>query len=95
MSKYEILEKKLNDVKKSIGKIETSRETTSKYLVEFENYVDMLILDSHERKIRNSNGAVLGLTRGISDYDELCANEDLWEAVQNADKFYATECDMF
>ena len=53
--------------------MKVSDEATKRYLAEFEDYVNKLIAASCERKLHNSHGALLGLTRGISDYDELCA----------------------
>ena len=51
----------------------------------------------YDRKvtIRDSNGAVLGLIRGISDYDELCNDNILWNLVTDADNYYSNECQAF
>ncbi|WP_242869289.1 hypothetical protein [Pseudobutyrivibrio sp. AR14] len=49
----------------------------------------------NKRNIRNSDGAVLGLVRAISDYDELCADEILWSLVIEADLYYSKECKIF
>lgn len=95
MNKYEVLEEKLNNVKECIAKMKVSSEATQKYLAEFEDYVDRLIVASHEKKICNSDGALLGLMRGISDYDELCANDELWISVREADIFYSRNCNVF
>lgn len=95
MNKYEALEEKLNNVKKNIGKMEVSGETTRKYLRQFEKYVDELIVASREKSLRDSHGALLGLMKGITDYDELRNNDDLWRAVYEADTFFSTECDTF
>ena len=89
MSKYEVLEEKLYNIKKSIAKIKVSNEATRKYLVQYENYVDKIIVASHDKKLHDSHGAFLGLMRGLSDYEELGKNDDLWEAACEADEFYS------
>lgn len=95
VNKYEVLEEKLNNVKKSIAKMKVSGEATRKYLVQYDKYVDELIAASREKKLSDSHGALMGLMRGLSDYDELRKNDDLWEAACEADDFYSKECDTF
>ena len=34
----------------------------------------------------------MGLIRGVSDYDELCADDTLWQLVTDADNYYCNEC---
>ena len=58
-------------------------------------YVDKLICAVQEKTISNSDGAVLGLIRGISSYDEICADKILWNLVTDADNYYSDECKMF
>ena len=50
-------------------------------------YIDTMCL--------NSNGAVMGLIRGVSDYDELCADDTFWQLVTEADNYYCNECQSF
>ncbi len=95
MNKYDILEEKLNNVKMCVIKVKTDTESVRKYLQKYEEYIDELISATHEKKIRNSNGALLGLIRGISDYDELCSDDELWSCVQEAENYYSNECKVF
>lgn len=95
MNRYDVLEKKLKKVKECINKIEINSETVKKYLVQYEKYVDDLILATQEKRIRNSNGALLGLIKGISEYDELCSCDELWFCVQDAENYYMNECKVF
>lgn len=89
MDKYESLERKLCAIKKCLGEIEVSGTATKSYVVNYERYVDNLIELVHNRKIRNSNGALLGLGRGLSDYDELCSHDELLKAAYEADNYYS------
>ena len=95
MDKYDQLEKKLCTIKEYLRVVEVNGNATKSYIVNYERYVDSLIKLVHNRKICNSNGALLGLTRGISDYEELCSCERLWEAVQDADNYYSRVCVNF
>lgn len=92
MSKYEILENKLIQISKYIDTMKLGNQITMNYLEKYKQYVDDLIIAVQERTIRNSNGAVMGLTRGISDYDEICADNVLWDLVTEADNYYCNEC---
>ena len=62
---------------------------------QYKDYVDKLIVSVQNKTIRNSDGAVLGLVRGISDYDEICADNILWNLVTEADNYYSNECKLF
>ncbi len=94
-NKYEILEKKLLELKECITSIEIQSEVSKKYLQQYSEYIDKLIMATIQKQIRSSNGALLGLTKGLSDYDELCSNKKLWDSAQQVDIFYSTECKSF
>ena len=93
MDKYEILEIKLNKVNECIDKINT--ESSNTFLKEYKEYIEKLLCATREKTIRNSNGALLGLIKRISDYDELCSCQELWNAVVDADNYYSYECKLF
>jgi hypothetical protein len=95
MSKYKILENKLIKISKYIDDMDLQNEASIKYLGQYKDYVEKLILAVQNKTIRNSDGAVLGLTRGISDYDEICEDGMLWNLAIDADKFYSDECKFF
>lgn len=95
MNKYEILENKLTKISIHIDKMNLKNEVSIKYLSQYKDYVDKLISAVREKTIRNSDGAVLGLIRGISDYDEICADNILWNLVTDADNYYSNECKLF
>lgn len=95
MDKYEVLEEKLNSVKLCVIKFQTDTKSVKEYLHRYEEYLDKLILATHEKKIRKSNGALLGLMRGISDYEELCSDDELWSCVQEVERYYSNECKEF
>ena len=95
MNKYEILENKLIKVSKRINEMQLENEAAMNYLKQYKEYVDRLIIAVQKRTIRNSNGAVLGLIKGISDYDEICADDVLWNLVADADSYYCNECKQF
>lgn len=92
MSKYEALENKLSEISKYIDTMQLENEAVMNYLKQYKEYVEKLIIAVQQRTIRNSNGAVLGLIRGISDYDEICADDEFWHLVTDADNYYCEEC---
>ena len=95
MNKYEILESKLEKICTHIDKMNLDDEASKRYLSQYKEYVNKLIYAVQKKTIRNSDGAVLGLIRGISDYDELCADNILWNLVTDADNYYSNECKLF
>lgn len=95
MSKYEVLEDKLIEISKYIDTMQLENEATINYLKQYKEYVEKLIIAVQQRVIRNSDGAVLGLIRGISDYDEICADDVLWHLVTDADNYYCNECKVW
>lgn len=95
MNKYDILEGKLTSISKYIDTMCLENKATKEYLKQYKEYVNKLIFAIQNRTIRNSNGAVLGLIRGISDYDELCGDDMFWQLVTDADNYYCNECKMF
>lgn len=95
MSKYEILENKLTKISNYIDEMDLQNEASVKYIGQYKEYVEKLIVAVQKKTIKNSDGAVLGLIRGISEYDEICADDMLWNLVTDADKFYSDECKLF
>ena len=95
MDKYEILENKLLKISKYLNVMQLRNETSINYLKQYKEYVNKLIVAVQKRTIRNSDGALLGLIRGISDYDEICADDVFWNLVTDADNYYCNECKRF
>ncbi|BCN32406.1 hypothetical protein [Anaeromicropila herbilytica] len=95
MDKYELLEKKLKNIIECIDNMELESESSMKYLKQYKAYVEKIIYATNAKTIRNSNGALLGLIRGISDYDDISSCEELWKAVTEADNYYSNECKLF
>lgn len=95
MNKYDILEEKLTFIRTYIDAMYLESYATKEYLKQYKEYVNKLIIAIQNRTIRNSNGAMLGLVKGISDYDELCADDMLWQLVTDADNYYCNECQSF
>ena len=75
MNKYDILEGKLKAINEYIDTMCLESNVTIEYLKQYKEYINKLIIAIQNRTIRNSNGALMGLIRGISDYDELCADD--------------------
>lgn len=95
MNKYDILEGKLTAISTYIDSMNLESNTAKEYLKQYKKYVNKLIITTQNRTIRNSNGAVMGLLRGVSDYDELCADDTFWQLVTDADNYYCNECQSF
>ncbi|MBQ5558983.1 MAG: hypothetical protein IIT46_04290 [Lachnospiraceae bacterium] len=95
MNKYRVLENKLKKISSHIDEMNIKDEVTKKYLMHYKDYVNQLIEAVHNKTIRNSDGALLGLIGGISDYDELCADDTFFQLVADADNYYCNECQSF
>jgi len=95
MNKYDILEGKLTAINAYIDTMCLESNATMEHLKQYKEYVNELIIAIQNRTIRNSNGAVMGLIRGVSDYDELCADDTFWQLVTDADNYYCNECQSF
>ena len=95
MNKYKVLENKLYKISSHIDEMNIKDEVTKKYLMHYKDYVNQLIEAVHNKTISNSDGAVLGLIGGISEYDVLCSDIKLWNLAVDADKFYSVECKSF
>ena len=72
MNKYDILEEKLTSINAYIDTMYIENNVTMEYLKQYKEYVNKLIIAVQNRTIRNSNGAVMGLIRGVSDYSNRC-----------------------
>lgn len=95
MNKYDILERKLTAISTYIDSMHMESNAAKEYLRQYKEYINKLIIAIQNKTIRNSNGALLGLIRGISDYDELCADDIFWQLVTDADNYYCNECQSF
>lgn len=95
MNKYDILEQKLLAINTYIDTMRIESKTTMEYLEQYKEYVNKLIVAIQNGTIRNSNGAMMGLIKGVSDYDELCADHLFWKLVTDADNYYCNECQSF
>ncbi len=95
MNKYNVLEHKLKKISSHIDEMNIKDEVTIKYLMHYKDYVNQLIEAVHNKAISNSDGALLGLIRGISEYDVLCSDSKLWDFAVDADNFYSVECKSF
>lgn len=95
MNKYDILEGKLIAINAYIDTMHLESDATMEYLKQYKEYIKELISAIQNRTIRNSNGAMMGLVRGISDYDELCSDDTFWQLVIDADNYYSNECQSF
>ena len=83
MNKYDILEGKLKAINEYIDTMCLESNVTIEYLKQYKEYINKLIIAIQNRTIRNSNGALMGLIRGISDYDELCADDVFLKECQS------------
>ena len=95
MNKYDILEGKLKAINEYIDTMCLESNVTIEYLKQYKEYINKLIIAIQNRTIRNSNGALMGLIRGISDYDELCADDVFLKLVKYSYNYYCKECQSF
>lgn len=94
MDKFEILKEKLNNMRDYIMEMDVKGENTKVFLQDvYKGYIERLISEIDERTLPPSNGAgLLGLIRGLSDYDELCSDRKLFEMAVDADNYFCNEC---
>lgn len=95
MDKYKTLAKKLNNIIIYINNMEVRYEGSREYLLKYKIFIEKIIQEIDEKTIVDSKGAPLGLIRGVSDYDEICADDRLWKMLYDADKYYSQECKKF
>ncbi len=88
MDKYQELESKLKKIINYLNQMNVRNDATAEYLTKYKEYVKKLIIATENHSLNIVNGAALGLVRGISDYDELCSDEILWQLVVDADNFF-------
>lgn len=94
MDKFEILKEKLYNIRDYIMEMDIQDTDTKIYLQDiYRNHVEGLISAIDEKELPFSNGATLiGLIRGLSDYDELCSDEKLGKMAADADNYFCNEC---
>lgn len=97
MDKYNALYEKLNALKMetetAISQIDNDevREYLNKYK---ENIVRLMNL-TNNKSIPDSKGGLLGVLRGISEFDDLAAIDSLYNSAYAAENFYSNECKKF
>lgn len=95
MDKYKILAEKLEKISRHIEEMDVKGEKAAEYLIRYKKGVDERIEYVRERRVRDSHGALMGLIRGLSDWDELCADKELRQLAHDADVYYKKECYTF
>lgn len=92
MNNYEILKEKLNNIRSYIMEMDVQDTETKMFLQDvYRGYIERLISAIDEKTLPPSNGAaLLGLIRGLSDYDEI--DKKLLEMVADADNYFCYEC---
>lgn len=93
MNKFEILKEKLNNIRDYIMEVDVKSENAKVFLKDvYKGYIERLISAIDKRSLLPANGtAILGLLRGLSDYDELCSDEKLCEMAEDADNYFCNE----
>lgn len=95
MDKYGVLAEKLDNILAYINSVHIKNEGTKRFLVMYKAYINEIIVALNNRAMPNSDGALMGLIRGLSECDELCNNDKLWKMVGDADIYYKNECKKF
>lgn len=95
MDKYEMLAEKLEKISRHIEEMDVKGEKAAEYLTRYKKRVDAIAKYVRERDIEDSHGALMGLIRGLSDWDELCADKELRQLAHDADMYYKKECYTF
>lgn len=95
MDKYETLKKKLNNILEYMDNIKMDNNGIRECLLEYRESVLERIKSINNKTIRDSNGALFGLVREISDFDEICKDIQFLKMLADADRYYRDECYKF
>ena len=95
MDKYKVLEKKILYLKECVDNASPSNDRTKQYLVRYAQILNETLLSIRDKTISDSNGSMLGMGKGLSDWDELCSNHELVKAAYDVDEYYRYECVSF
>ncbi len=91
MSKYGILENKLNTYYEKLNDILENNEMLRKQLDPYIGFLQRISDSLKNKTLAASKGRKLGVSRGISDYDLLSNDDDLWKLAKDIDDYYAEE----
>ena len=71
--------------------MEVEHETSREYLLIYKDFVKKILQEVKCKFIAGSQEGNLGLIRGISDYDEICNDNGLWNLLCDAENYYKSE----
>lgn len=93
MDKRKKLIKKMNILIKEIelakGKVD---EESRKYLCIYQRNIESLLFKVQNGMLSESNGRTMGVTRAISEFDNLAEIDSLYNAASEVDLYYKRKC---
>ena len=81
MNKYEKLKRKIEKIDERLDNIVLHNENANEYKKRYKKYIGEILEAIDKQMIPQSNGALLGLMRGISDYEEFLEYYCGWRYV--------------
>lgn len=86
--KNQVMKEKLLKLLSIINKTNVELSESRDCLTRYQQYVTQLIALVERKQLKKSNGSLLGLTRWLSDYEELEKNDELWNCAYGVDVYY-------
>jgi len=88
MDKYDQLALKLEKALQVLDALESSDHATIQFLNSYREYIEGIRRKAINKDIPTTGGALIGLLRWLSDYDELADNDELWRQISEIEKFH-------
>ncbi len=97
MDKYKVLYEKLNILKEEteLAILKINNDNMQEYLNIYKKNVLRLMILTNNKTIGDSEGALLGVFRAISEYDDLAAIDSLYNSAYDVENYYSNECKQF
>lgn len=93
MDKRQELLKKLKILIKEIDEaMHVVDDEKIKYLDSYKSTIESVIAKLQDGILPSSRGGLIGVMRGISEYDSLASIKALYDAASDVDLFYSKEC---
>lgn len=88
MDKYDQLALKLEKALNVLDALKSSNHATNEFLNSYREYTKAIRIKAINKELPATDGALMGLLRWLSDYDELADNDELWREISEIEKFH-------
>ncbi len=93
MDKRKRLIKKMKTLIKEIESAKSKVDKESeKYLCNYQRHIENLLFEVQNGTLSASKGKTMGVSRAISEFDNLAEIDDLYNAASEVDLYYKKKC---